>query len=128
RFASPTSRGPGSCSAGSRRSSSKRGSGACCRVSEGSHLGSERHLGSKRICIALLTLVLCAVAATAKPEPALAARGMLVGIYDPVQPLVNPDKAFPQLVNLRVQVIRVGLDWGAYVATTGRPVHPMDPN
>jgi hypothetical protein len=83
-------------------------------------------LGSKRICIALLTVVLCAVAATAKPQPATAARGMLIGIYDPVQPFANPTKTFPMLVNLRAQIIRLNLDWGAVVART-RPQHPTDP-
>ena len=48
-------------------------------------------MGSKRISIALITIVLCGLAATAKPNPAKAARGMLVGIYDPVQPLATPD-------------------------------------
>jgi hypothetical protein len=46
-------------------------------------------LGSKRICIALIVIVLCGLAATAKPNPAKAAGGMLVGIYDPVQPLAR---------------------------------------
>jgi hypothetical protein len=86
-------------------------------------LGSER---SKRICIALITLVLCALAATAKPQPAAAAPGMLVGIFDPAQTITNPDKTFPMLVNLRVQIIRLNLDWGAVVAKT-RPDHPTDP-
>ena len=84
-------------------------------------------MGSKRICIALLTLVLCAAAATAKPPPAAAARNMLVGIYDPVQPFVNPGKTFPMLVSLRAQIIRLNLDWGAVVAKT-RPEHPTDPS
>ena len=91
RCASPTSPEPGRCSAGSRRSSSRRGCGGCCRASEGSRLGS------KRLCIALVTIVLCGVAATAKPNPAQAAGGMQVGLYDPVQPLVAPDKTFPML-------------------------------
>jgi hypothetical protein len=80
---------------------------------------------SKKISLALLTLVLCAFAATAKPEPAVAARGMLVGIYDN-RPLDNPDKAFPTLKNLRAQVIRIDLSWGARVAKK-QPLHPMDP-
>ncbi|MDP9308799.1 MAG: glycosyl hydrolase [Actinomycetota bacterium] len=81
----------------------------------------------KRICIALITLVLCGLAATAQPPPAHAAAGMFVGIYDPVQPLIEPDTTFPLLVRLRVQVIRIGLDWGAYVAKKGRPADPTDP-
>jgi Glycosyl hydrolase catalytic core len=79
-----------------------------------------------KVSFALLTLALCAFAATAKPEPAAAARGMLVGIYDPNQPLDSPDKAFPTLKNLRAQVIRIDLSWGARVAKK-RPVHPTDP-
>ena len=81
---------------------------------------------SSKLSLALLTLALCAFAATAKPEPAAAARGMLVGIYDPNQPLDSPDKAFPTLKNLRAQIIRIDLNWGAKVARK-RPVHPSDP-
>jgi hypothetical protein len=73
-----------------------------------------------------VTIALAAVAATAKPSPALAANGMMVGLYDPVQPLVAPEKTFPMLVKLHVQIIRIGLDWGAYVAKK-KPAHPMDP-
>ena len=81
---------------------------------------------SKKVSLVLLTLVLCSVAATAKPEPAAAARGMLVGIYDPNQPLDSPDKAFATLKNLRAQIIRIDLQWGARVAKK-RPLHPTDP-
>ncbi|MGB2875749.1 MAG: hypothetical protein WBB76_09790 [Gaiellaceae bacterium] len=83
-------------------------------------------MGSRKFGIALLTIVLCTAAATARPDQAAAARGMLVGIYDPVQPLVAPEKTFPILVKLRVQVIRMGLDWGNYIAKR-RPAHPADP-
>jgi hypothetical protein len=79
-----------------------------------------------RASIALVTIALAAVAATARPAPALAANGMLVGLYDPVQPLIAPEKTFPMLVKLRVKIIRIGLDWGAYVAKK-KPAHPMDP-
>jgi len=82
-------------------------------------------LGSKRICIALITIVLCGVAATAKPNEAKAARGMLIGIYDPVQPIASPDTAFPTLVKLRAQIIRLNLDWN--LIATKRPVSPTDP-
>ena len=51
---------------------------------------------------------------------------MLVGIFDPVEPIANPETTFPLLVKLRVQIIRMELDWGAYVAKT-RPVDPPDP-
>ena len=82
-------------------------------------------MGSKRICIALITIILCAVAATAKPNEAKAARGMLVGIYDPVQPIAAPDTTFPTLVKLRVQIIRLNLDWN--LIATKRPLKPTDP-
>jgi hypothetical protein len=82
-------------------------------------------LTSKRLSIALLTVVLCAVAATVKPEPAAASRGMLVGIYDPVQPVASPQKTFPMLKKLRAQVIRLNLDWN--LIAKKRPAHPADP-
>jgi hypothetical protein len=82
-------------------------------------------LGSKKLSIALITIVLCAFAATVRPEPAAAARGMLVGIYDPVQPLVAPDTTFKTLVNLRTQVIRLNLDWNLIAKT--QPTDPTDP-
>jgi hypothetical protein len=82
-------------------------------------------LTSKRFSIALLTVVLCAVAATVKPEPAAASRGMLVGLYDPVQPVAAPQKTFPMLKKLRAQVIRLNLDWN--LIAKKRPAHPADP-
>jgi hypothetical protein len=75
--------------------------------------------------IALITIVLCALAATASPPKASAARGMLVGIFDPVQPFIAPDTTFPTLVNLRAQVIRLNLDWN--VIATRAPAKPTDP-
>ncbi len=82
-------------------------------------------MGSKRICIALITIVLCALAATARPQPAGAARGMLVGIFDPVQPIAAPDATFSTLVKLRAQIIRLNLDWN--LIATKRPTTPTDP-
>ena len=82
-------------------------------------------MGSKKICIALITIVLCALAATAKPQPASAARGMLVGIFDPVQPIAAPDATFSTLVKLRAQIIRLNLDWN--LIATRRPTTPTDP-
>ena len=79
----------------------------------------------KKSSIALVTIVLCALAATAKPEPAAAARGMLVGIYDPVQPVAAPEKAFPTLVKLRAQIIRLNLDWNLIAAK--KPANQADP-
>jgi len=78
------------------------------------------------VAIALATIVLAAAGATAKPSQALAANGMLVGLYDPVQPLIAPDTTFPALVKLHVKIIRIGLDWGLTVAKK-KPTHPMDP-
>jgi hypothetical protein len=83
-------------------------------------------LGSKRICIALITIILCGVAATTQPNEAKAARGMLVGIYDPVQPFAAPDATFRTLVNLRAQIIRLNLDWNVIAKT--RPDKPTDPS
>ncbi len=80
---------------------------------------------SRRLSIALLTVVLCAVAATVKPERAAAARGMFVGIYDPVQPVAAPEKTFPMLVKLRAQIIRLNLDWN--LIAKKRPANPTDP-
>jgi hypothetical protein len=84
-------------------------------------------LGSRKLSIALLlTLVLSLLAATARPDPALASRGMLVGLYDPVQPIAAPAKTFVTLAKLRPQVLRMDLSWGAYVAKQ-KPQHPADP-
>jgi hypothetical protein len=79
----------------------------------------------KRLSIALMTIVLCFLAASARPQPAAAARGMLVGIFDPNQPFDSPDKTFPMLTNLRAQIIRVNLDW--FNVAKKRPLHPADP-
>jgi hypothetical protein len=45
----------------------------------------------KRTGIALLLIVLCSFAASARPQPAGAAGGMLVGIFDPNRPFDTPD-------------------------------------
>lgn len=79
----------------------------------------------KRTGIALLLIVLCSFAASARPQPANAAPGMLVGIFDPNRPFDSPDQTFPMLVNLRAQIIRVNLDW--YNVAKKRPEHPIDP-
>ena len=80
-----------------------------------------------RLGIAVLTIVASAVAATARPDQALAARGMLVGLYDPVQPIIAPEKTFETYSKLRVQVMRMDLNWGTYVAKT-RPANAADPS
>ena len=86
-------------------------------------MGSKTKLG-----VALLaTIVLAVIAAGAKPDTALASRGMLVGIYDPVQPLIAPDKTFATFANLRVQVLRMDLPWGQVIAKK-MPKNGADPN
>ncbi len=82
-------------------------------------------MASRKASIALITIVLCGLAATVRPDPAAAARGMLVGIYDPVQPLAAPDKTFTTLVNLRAQIIRLNLDWN--LIAKKQPTNPTDP-
>jgi hypothetical protein len=79
----------------------------------------------KRTGIALLLVALCAFAASARPQSANAARGMLIGIFDPNRPFDSPDQTFPMLVNLRAQIIRVNLDW--FSVAKKRPLHPTDP-
>ena len=79
----------------------------------------------KRTGIALLLIVLCSFAASARPQPANAARGMLVGIFDPNRPFDTPDQTFPTLVNLRAQIIRVNLEWNNVAKK--RPEFPTDP-
>ena len=79
----------------------------------------------KRTGIALLLIVLCSFAASARPQPANAARGMLVGIFDPNRPFDTPDQTFPMLVNLRAQIIRVNLEWNNVAKK--RPEFPSDP-
>jgi len=79
----------------------------------------------RKASIALITIVLCALAATVSPTKAAAARGMLVGIYDPVQPFASPSTTFPTLVKLRAQIIRLNLDWNVVAAK--KPTNPADP-
>jgi hypothetical protein len=82
----------------------------------------------RKTSIALITTVLCALAATVQPQQAAAARGMLVGIYDPIQPLIAPDTTFPTLVKLRAQIIRLNLDWNLIARTQpDKPTDPADP-
>jgi hypothetical protein len=83
-------------------------------------------LGSKKVSIALIAIVLSILAASAKPEPAAASGGMLVGMYDPSQSFLAPDRSFAAFKNLRVQVLRMDLLWGQIVALK-RPAHPADP-
>ena len=78
-----------------------------------------------RVLFALATLAACALATTAKAPPAAAATGMLVGLYDPVQPVSAPETTFPTLVKLRVKVIRLDLNWN--LIAKSRPANPADP-
>jgi hypothetical protein len=82
-------------------------------------------LGSKKVSIALVVLVLCAIAATAKPEQAAAGRGMLIGMYDPSQALTAPIRSFATFKKLRVQILRMDLLW--QLVAQERPEHPTDP-
>jgi len=86
-------------------------------------------LGSRKtLTVALLaTIALSAIAAGATPDSALASRRMLVGLYDPVQPLIAPDKTFATFSNLRVQILRMDLPWGQYIAKK-MPKNGADPN
>ena len=79
----------------------------------------------RKTSIALITIVLCGLAATVRADQAQAARGMLVGIYDPVQPLAAPDKTFDTLAKLRTQIIRLNLDWN--LIARKKPTTPTDP-
>src|SRR5205823_635033 len=96
----------------------------CCRASGRNQLVFKR-IGIAQISIALALVAMCVVAAGAKAKPASAARGMLVGVYDPNAPFDTPDKTFPTLVNLRAQIIRVNLNW--FDVAKKQPVHPSDP-
>ena len=61
---------------------------------------------------------------------AASAHHVLVGIQDDAQTLYgNPLTTFPVLKNLRVQIVRINLQWGGRygVANNRRPVHPQDP-
>ena len=79
----------------------------------------------KPACAAAVTLAACAIAGAVSPSPAQAAPGMLVGIYDGVQPVTAPETTFPTLVDLRVQVIRLDLRWNEIAPT--QPANPTDP-
>ena len=54
-----------------------------------------------------------------------AARSFSVGIYDDSMTLGNPDKGFPLMRKLRVQVVRVTLWWRG--VATKRPANATDP-
>ena len=93
------------------------------------HRGRGLAFATSRLGIGLVTFVLCILAASARPDQALASRGMLIGLYDPVQPIVAPDKTFATYDKLHVKVMRMDLNWGEYVAKKrpGKPTDPADP-
>src|SRR6266550_1499550 len=106
RCAGRTSRGRSRCSGGSRRSTWRKACGA----------GSSHSAASQSVSrnLALLAAVLVAAAGLAVPAStatkAATARHMLVGIVDDAQTLYgDPDKTYPLLKKLRVQVVRVNL-------------------
>ena len=84
--------------------------------------------------LALLAAVLVAAAGLAVPAStatqATTARHMLVGIVDDAQTLYgDPDKTYPLLKQLRVQVIRVNLYWGGrFGVAKRRPSLATNPN
>jgi hypothetical protein len=84
--------------------------------------------------LALLAAVLVAAAGLAVPASsatkATSARHMLVGIVDDSQTLYgDPDKTFPLLKKLRVQVVRVNLYWGGrFGVAERRPSLATNPN
>ena len=57
-----------------------------------------------------------------------AARSFSIGIYDDSMTLGNPDKGFPLMRKLRVQVVRVTLWWrGVATKRPANPTNPADP-
>jgi len=85
--------------------------------------------------VVLAAATVFAVALVAVPS-AVAAKGMLVGLYDEPQTFGNPTKAFPLMRKLRTQVVRVNLYWGSGSGRTGsglgvakrRPSNAVNPN
>ena len=78
---------------------------------------------SRRISMAAAALV--AVAVLAAPA-ASSSHHLQVGIYDAAYVAANPAKAFPLLHNLRVEVLRLNLDWSTVARK--RPPNPTSPN
>jgi hypothetical protein len=84
--------------------------------------------------LVLLAAVLVAAAGLAVPAStatkATSARHMLVGIVDDAQTLYgDPDKTYPLLKKLRVQVVRVNLYWGGrFGVAKRRPSLATNPN
>jgi hypothetical protein len=81
---------------------------------------------------ALVFAVVGVTGAAAKPNAAQreAKANLLVGIYDEAQALYgNPDRTFPILKDLEVQVLRSNLYWGGeFGAAKSRPANGGDPD
>ena len=77
---------------------------------------------------AALVAALVAIGVAAKTSHA--APGLQVGLYDEGQVLFgDPDKVFPVLAQLHVQVLRVSLYWGGpHGVAKARPASPTNPN
>ena len=78
---------------------------------------------------AAIALALAAVALLVVPS-ASASRFLQHGLFDDTQfNYGNPDQVFPQLKQLKTQLIRVNLVWGGPNGVSRRrPVNPMNPN
>jgi hypothetical protein len=62
------------------------------------------------------------------PGAALAAPGMLVGIFDDGQTLYNGETAFPEFEDLHAQIVRIQLRWGGPAGVALRkPRNAFDP-
>jgi hypothetical protein len=78
--------------------------------------------------IGVFAAVLCLAASLG--VAAASAHHVLVGIQDDAQTLYgDPVTTFPVLHQLRVQVVRINMEWGGKygVANDRRPAHPQDP-
>ncbi len=79
----------------------------------------------KRVAV-LITLV--AALGALVPAGADGAGRMMLGLFDEAETLGNPDRSFPVLKTLRVQVIRTNLYWGGRAGVAKRrPQKPTDP-
>jgi hypothetical protein len=77
--------------------------------------------------LALLATALVAAALFAAPQ-AMASRSLQIGLFDDPEVLGNPDRAFPTLRTLRVQMVRATLWWGGREGVAPRrPERPADP-
>src|SRR5207244_10566616 len=104
RCAARTSLARARCSAGSPRSTSRRGCGAGSRPG-GANRRVSRRLGGVLAAVTAAA-VLCVPAATAAPH-------MLVGMLDDANTLGEPATTFPILKTLNTQVVRMTLNWRA---------------